>query len=80
MCDSEIRTTLVAESHSTDKRLLLEDSGLVHNGQKRRHLVITRGIAVEDDTFDQGSLELARFSLTKQRAQRLIELLKEGWD
>lgn len=70
----------VADSHSTDKRLCIEESGSDIYGHRRKSLVILQGIPVEDDTHDVGTVEIARFSLNKERAKKLIEALQLDWD
>lgn len=39
----------VADSHSTDKRLCIEESGSDIYGHRRKSLVILQGIPVEDE-------------------------------
>ncbi|RYY74488.1 MAG: hypothetical protein EOO52_13060 [Gammaproteobacteria bacterium] len=68
---------LVAKSESTGKSLWIEDSGYVYMGERRVALVVTQYI---DSMNDPEEIEISRFSLTKDRANILIGLLKVAWE
>lgn len=72
--------TVIAESSSTGKRMLLVDRGYVFKGERRKSIII------EQEHFDSHSMKepewnlITEFSLTKERALAIASAITEGWE
>ena len=73
------RIITAAESSSTDKRLLIEDTGIEIGGEKRILLVIEQESFPEDRLDRWDWKELARILLNKQSAEAVRQCLERAF-
>jgi len=71
------KRVIIAESPSTGKRLVLEDTGYVFKGERRKSLVIEQEHYVSDSNTEWE--KISDFSITEERAEQIAKAITANW-